>query len=80
MKYPEKLAVGDVVDVSYMGIIKQIEQNDLYNGGIRYMIITNKPYGISYVSDVYITPAPTPENTGIQTELDTEQNKETDQS
>jgi hypothetical protein len=72
MKYPEKLAVGDVVEVSFIGIIKQIEHNDLYNGSIRYQVITDKPYAISYVSDVYITPAPTPENTGMQTGLDTE--------
>jgi hypothetical protein len=72
MKYPEKLAVGDVVEVSYMGIITGIEQNDLYNGGVRYSVKTEKPYAIAAVSDVYITPAPTPENTGIQTGLDTE--------
>ena len=80
MKYPEKLAVGDVVEVSYMGIITGIEQNEIYNGGVRYTVKTEKPFTMAYVSDVYITPAPTPENTGIQTELDTEQNKETDQS
>jgi len=79
MKYPEKLAVGDVVEVSYMGIITGIEQNEIYNGGVRYTVKTEKPFATSYVSDVYITPTPTPENTGIQTGLDTEQNKETDQ-
>lgn len=55
----DKLNIGDIVDVKFIGKIEGIEKR---LGEVVYKITTDKPFGVFYGSILYVVPVETPEN------------------